>query len=283
MSTAPSIPDLDHLMPGRPPLLRLDHVHLSFGRHEVLRDLNLDLRKGETTVIIGESGCGKTVLLKLLIGLLRPTSGSVTFEGKVLLDLSEPERVRQRLRFGFVFQGAALFDSLTVFDNIAFPLREHTSHTAAEIESLVWQQMQEVGLPPALLSRRPAELSGGQRKRVGLARALILRPEVVLYDEPTTGLDPIMTDVINELILLTHERYQVTSVVVSHDMKTVAKVGQRVVMLYPVGRLRPNEAQIIFDGDSAELLVCSDPRVQQFVRGEAKSRIDLGGPSSADW
>lgn len=283
MSTATSIPDLDRLMPATPPLLRMDHVHLSFGQHEVLRDLTLDLRKGETTVIIGESGCGKTVLLKLLIGLLRPTSGTVTFDGQVLLDLAEPERVRQRLRFGFVFQGAALFDSLTVFDNIAFPMREHTNRTEAEIEGLVWQQMQEVGLPPAILSRRPAELSGGQRKRVGLARALILRPEVVLYDEPTTGLDPIMTDVINELILLTHQRCQVTSVVVSHDMKTVAKVGQRVVMLHPVGRLRPNEPQIIFDGDSAELLICSDPRVQQFVRGEAKSRVDLGGPSSADW
>lgn len=283
MSTTTSVPDLDRLLPPKPPLLCLEHVTVTFGRQEVLRDLSLELRQQERTIIIGESGCGKTVLLKLLIGLLRPTSGTVTFDGRVLADLPEAEQVRQRLRFGFVFQGAALFDSLTVFDNIAFPLREHTSYSAAEIEALVWQQLREVGLPPTLLDRRPAELSGGQRKRVGLARALILRPEVVLYDEPTTGLDPIMTDVINELILLTHQRGQMTSIVVSHDMKTVTKVGQRVIMLYPAARLRPEESQVIFDGDTTELLICSDPRVQQFVRGDGKSRISLGSSSTTEW
>ncbi|HMP02783.1 MAG TPA: ATP-binding cassette domain-containing protein [Gemmatales bacterium] len=282
MSTT-SIPDLDRLMPPAPPLLRLDGVHMAFGKNEVLRDITLHIRKGETTVIIGESGCGKTVMLKLLIGLLRPSAGQATFDGRVLTDLPEADLVRQRLRFGFVFQGAALFDSLTVFDNIAFPLREHTNKSNDEIEVLVWEQIHEVGLPGALLQRRPAELSGGQRKRVGLARALILKPEVVLYDEPTTGLDPIMSDVINELIRQTHQRHHVTSVVVSHDMKTVAKVAQRIVMLNPVSRIRPNEQQIIFDGDAAELLIASDPRVQQFVRGEAQSRVDLSQSSLSDY
>ncbi|HMP59468.1 MAG TPA: ATP-binding cassette domain-containing protein [Gemmatales bacterium] len=282
MSTT-SIPDLDRLMPPAPPLLRLDGVHMAFGKNEVLRDITLHIRKGETPVLIGESGCGETVMLKLLIGLLRPSAGQATFDGRVLTDLPEADLVRQRLRFGFVFQGAALFDSLTVFDNIAFPLREHTNKSNDEIEVLVWEQIHEVGLPGALLQRRPAELSGGQRKRVGLARALILKPEVVLYDEPTTGLDPIMSDVINELIRQTHQRHHVTSVVVSHDMKTVAKVAQRIVMLNPVSRIRPNEQQIIFDGDAAELLIASDPRVQQFVRGEAQSRVDLSQSSLSDY
>jgi phospholipid/cholesterol/gamma-HCH transport system ATP-binding protein len=224
-------------------------------------------------VVIGESGCGKTVLLKLIIGLLRPTVGRVAFDGKVLVDLGEKELTEQRLRFGFLFQGAALFDSLTVYDNVAFGLRAQGKRPETEIEEIVRQRLLEVGLPPSVMTKKPAELSGGMKKRVGLARALALDPEVMLYDEPTTGLDPIMTDVINELILQTRRRRPVTSIVVTHEMKTVQKVADRVVMLYPLTRLVQGENQIIFDGTPEQLRECQEPRVRQFVEGEARDRL----------
>jgi len=251
------------------PLVRLERVGMRFGSHEVLRELTLDVPRGQTVVVIGESGCGKTVFLKLIIGLLRASTGRVLFDGQSLLELDERELTRQRLRFGFVFQLAALFDSLSVYDNVAFPLREHTRRSDAEIAAEVRQRLQEVGLPQGIENKKPSELSGGMRKRVGLARAIILNPEIILYDEPTTGLDPVMSDVINELIKQTHQRRGVTSIVVTHDMKTVQKVADRVIMLYPLSRLRPEESQIIFDGDLKSLNECQDERVSRFVRGEA--------------
>jgi len=255
------------------PLLQMSHVSMRFGGHEVLRDIALDVQRGQTAVIIGESGCGKTVLLKLIIALLRPSEGRVLFDGKVLSELSERELTRQRLRFGFLFQGAALFDSLSVFDNVAFALREHTRKPQGEMQTIVRQRLGEVGLPEGIEDKKPAELSGGMKKRVGLARALVLNPEVMLYDEPTTGLDPIMTDVINELILQTRRQHPVTSIVVSHEMKTVHKVADRVIMLYPLARVQPGEPQIIFDGTVEELKQCTDARVTQFVHGEARERM----------
>jgi phospholipid/cholesterol/gamma-HCH transport system ATP-binding protein len=266
--TTPAAP-----VPDRP-LLTLEGIGMTFGRQRVLHDIRLEVPRGQTLVVIGESGCGKTVLLKLLIGLLRPTEGRATFDGRVLVDLGDRELTRERLRFGFLFQGAALFDSLTVFENVAFPLRERPALTAAEVRERVRQRLQEVGLPTGALDKKPAELSGGMKKRVGLARALVLEPEVMLYDEPTTGLDPIMSDVINELILQTRQRHPVTSVVVTHDMKTVTKVADRVVMLYPLARLRPGEGQILFDGPPGELEGHADPRVHQFVVGEAGERLN---------
>jgi len=258
----------------QPPLIAVEHVSVTFGSQRVLTGIDLGIRKGQTVVVIGESGCGKTVLLKLVIGLLAPTVGRVTFDGRELAKLGERDLVKQRLRFGFLFQNAALFDSLTVYDNVAFGLRSQR-RPEAEVYEIVRQRLLEVGLnPKVVLAKKPAELSGGMRKRVGLARALALDPEVMLYDEPTTGLDPIMTDVINELIQQTRQRRPtVTSIVVTHDMKTVAKVADRVVMFYPLARLEPGEPQVIFDGTPAELEACPDPRVGQFVRGEAGSRL----------
>jgi phospholipid/cholesterol/gamma-HCH transport system ATP-binding protein len=257
---------------GRP-LIALENVSMQFGSQRVLNDLSLEIRRGETLVIIGESGCGKTVLLRLIIGLLRPTAGRATFDGRVLADLGEREVTRQRLRFGFLFQGAALFDSLNVYDNVAFGLRAHGRYVESEIRERVRQRLKEVGLPASAEQKMPSELSGGMRKRVGLARALALDPEVMLYDEPTTGLDPIMSDVINELILQTRRRHPVTSIVITHDMKTVTKVADRIVMLFPFVRLRPGESQVIFNGTPADLQRSDDPRVRQFVEGEARERL----------
>jgi phospholipid/cholesterol/gamma-HCH transport system ATP-binding protein len=208
-----------------------------------------------------------------MIGLIRPTSGDVQFEGRSLASLSERALAHLRTRYGFVFQGAALFDSLSIFDNVAFPLREHTHIPAAEVRSIVESLVDEVGLPRSVLPKKPVQLSGGMRKRAGLARALALDPQLVLYDEPTTGLDPIMSAVINELILRVRGRPNVTSVVVTHDMNTARKVADRVIMLYPLFRLRVGEPQVVFDGTAEELDRCQDPRIRQFVEGRAGARL----------
>ncbi|MGZ3300913.1 MAG: ABC transporter ATP-binding protein [Isosphaeraceae bacterium] len=257
----------------RKDLIEIRDLCMRFRTQSVLRGINLTIHRGETVCIIGESGCGKTVMLKLIIGLLHPTEGGVWFDGMDVNRLGGKQLVKLRLRFGFLFQMAALFDSLTIYDNVAFGLREHHICGEDEIRTLVADRLQEVGLPPGLERKKPAELSGGQRKRVGLARALALNPEVMLYDEPTTGLDPIMSDVINELILQTQQNKKTTGVVVTHDMKTVTKVADRVVMLYPLGRLAPNEPQIIYDGPPEDIENAADPRVRQFVRGEAGERL----------
>jgi phospholipid/cholesterol/gamma-HCH transport system ATP-binding protein len=254
-------------------LIRLDRVEVCFGRQDVLRGINISVPRGQTLAIIGESGCGKTVLLKTIIGLLRPSDGEVFFDGRNLATLGEKELTQERIRFGFLFQQAALFDSMTIAQNVAFPLRQHSGKRPAEIRAVVSARLAEVGLPEDILSKKPAELSGGMRKRVGLARALALEPEVMLYDEPTTGLDPIMSDVINELILGTRRQHPVTSIVVTHDMRTAQKVADRVVMLYPLSRLAAGEPQILYDGPADQIERADDNRVSQFVRGEAGERL----------
>jgi phospholipid/cholesterol/gamma-HCH transport system ATP-binding protein len=256
------------------PLIDVQDLNVRFGRQQVLRDVTLTVPRGQTLAVIGESGCGKTVLLKTIIGLIAPTSGSAAFDGRRLQQLSDRELSELRTRFGFVFQNAALFDSMTIAENILFPLKQHQSGNDAEHERAMLGLLSEVGLPKTVLEKRPAELSGGMRKRVGLARALIMQPEVVLYDEPTTGLDPIMSDVISELMIRTRDRYEVTSVIVSHDMTTVRKVPDRVIMLYPLSRLERGESQILYDGPPDKLDTAKDRRVSQFVRGEAGDRMD---------
>jgi phospholipid/cholesterol/gamma-HCH transport system ATP-binding protein len=255
------------------PMVELRDVDMVFGRGHVLRNINLTIPRGQTLAIIGESGCGKTVLLKTIIGLTRPTRGQVLFDGQDLSKLSDHELTRARTRFGFVFQGAALFDSMTIGQNVSFPLREHTKKSPEQIREVVLGRLAEVGLPESILRKKPAELSGGMRKRVGLARALALDPELILYDEPTTGLDPIMSDVINELILRTRSKSRVTSVVVTHDMHTARKVADRVIMLYPLSRLHDDEPQMIFDGTPEKLDRSNDARVSQFINGEAGERL----------
>ncbi len=255
------------------PLVDVHRLHVRFRHQQVLRAVNLKIQRGQTVAIIGESGCGKTVLLKTIIGLIRPTSGRVSFDGHDLAKLDDRQLTQQRIRYGFVFQQAALFDSMTIGQNVAFPLRQHRRLSAGEIEESVLRRLADVGLPESVINKRPAELSGGMRKRVGLARALAMDPELILYDEPTTGLDPIMSDVINQLILQTRGRGHATSIVVTHDMVTARKVADRVVMLYPLARLDSDQSQVIFDGPPEDLDRSSDRRVTQFVRGEAGERL----------
>lgn len=254
-------------------ILDVNNLNVRFGQQSVLRDISLSIPRGQSLAVIGESGCGKTVLLKTIIGLVRPRQGYVDFDGQRIDALSERELAQQRTRFGFVFQNAALFDSMTIEENILFPLRQHRPTETTQHRQEMLTRLAEVGLPTSALQKRPAELSGGMRKRVGLARALVMHPEVLLYDEPTTGLDPIVSDVINELMIRTSNNYSVTSIIVTHDMKTARKAADRVVMLYPLSRLEPDEPQIIFDGSPSEIESSSDQRVRQFVRGEAGDRL----------
>lgn len=277
------VTDIERLLEQDEALVEVKGLHVQFGEQQVLRDINLRVPAGQTIVLLGESGCGKTVLMKSIIGLVQPTRGQVNFDDQDINRINDRQLSHLRLRFGFVFQNAALFDSMTIGQNVAFPLRQHGSFSSAQIREIVISRLWEVGLPDSVVYKKPAELSGGMRKRVGLARALVMNPELIMYDEPTTGLDPIMSDVINELIVRTRRRNPVTSVVVTHDMNTARKVGDRIVMLIPTSRLEPGENQIIFDGTPAQLAQTRDRRVQQFVNGEAGERLmEMRGNRTTD-
>ncbi len=254
-------------------MIEFEDVTKRFRNQTVLRNLSFRIPRGQTVCLIGESGCGKTVNLKLMIGLIRPDKGRVSFKGEDLSRMNEKKITATRIKFGFLFQMAALFDSMSIYDNVAFGLREHRLVEEKDLPDYIRERLTEVGLPPGVEWKKPAELSGGQRKRVGLARALALKPEVMLYDEPTTGLDPIMTDIINELILQTQADKSRSGIIVTHEMRTVTKCADRVIMLYPISRLEPDEPQILYDGPAIGLEEHPDPRVRQFVRGEAGERM----------
>jgi phospholipid/cholesterol/gamma-HCH transport system ATP-binding protein len=248
------------------PVIRFEDVHKRFGPLVVLNGLNLDIPADQTTVVIGPSGTGKSVLLKHIVGLLKPDSGKIYFHGQRIDHLSDRELEGIRKRFGFLFQLSALFDSMDVGENIAFPLRQEGRMQESQINDTVHEKLSIVGLA-GMERKMPADLSGGQRKRVALARAMAMNPEVLLYDEPTTGLDPIRSDVINELILKLQKQFKVTGIVVTHDMASAFKVADRIVMLL--------HGKIVYRGTPDELRTCEDPEVQRFIQGRAsKEELD---------
>lgn len=239
-------------------MIETRQVRKNFGAQEVLRGVDLRIETGEAVVIIGRSGGGKSILLKHLIGLLTPDSGEVFVNDQNIAHLNEREMLRVRRKFGMLFQGAALFDSLNVAENIAFALRRERKWTEAEIEKKIAAALEVVELS-GTQKKMPAELSGGMKKRVGLARAIVYEPEFVLYDEPTTGLDPVVADSIDRLIQRVNEHMNVTSIVVTHDMRSAGRVGKRILMLY--------EGRIYFTGTPQETFESTDPIVHKFVNG----------------
>ncbi len=246
-------------------LIEFRHVQKAFGPKVVYADLDLEIQAGEALTIIGGSGMGKSVMLKLLIGLLRVDAGEIHFDGEVISNLDEPGLLSVRRRVGMLFQGAALFDSMSVFENIAYPLREHTRQSPPEIAKRVAECLEDVGLP-GIADAMPPSLSSGMRKRVGLARAIALQPEVLLYDEPTTGLDPIAMEHITDLIVKLNDRDHVTSVVVTHDMPSAFRVSDRIAMI--------DRGYVIFQGTPDEVRRSQDPRVRDFIEGNAPANDD---------
>ncbi len=245
-------------------MIELISIHKSFGNHKVLDGVNLKVKKGESVVVIGRSGSGKTVLIKHIIGLLKPDAGEVWVEGVKVNELKEKELNQLRRRFGMLFQYAALFDSMTVGENVGFALLQNTQMKREEIRERVKECLRVVGLE-GVEHLNPAELSGGMKKRVGLARAIALQPEIILYDEPSTGIDPIMADAINNLIIELKEKLKVTSVAITHDMVSAFKIADRIAVLY--------KGKIIETGSPEEIKNSRNPVVQQFIHGEAKGPI----------
>jgi phospholipid/cholesterol/gamma-HCH transport system ATP-binding protein len=248
-------------------LIQLKNVNKSFGDRKVLADVNLHVYAGETLVIIGRSGVGKSTILKLMAGLAMPDSGEVWIEGEEICHLNEDELNELRKKMGVVFQYAALFDSLTVFENIAFRLLRDFKMTRRDAVEVVRQKLELVGLKDDLLDLKPAQLSGGMRKRVGLARAIAVNPEIILYDEPTSGLDPVTSEAINDLILDMQKKLKMTSVVVTHDMHSAYKVANRIAMIY--------DGKIIGIGTPDEIKKSQDPYIVQFVTGSVEGPMPV--------
>lgn len=238
-------------------MIRIKDLHKSFGEQKVLNGINLEINDGETIAIIGRSGCGKSVLIKHIIGLLKPDKGLIEVDGKIVNELDEDELYELRKNFGFLFQGAALFDSLTVEENVGLALIENTRMKREEIRKIVDEKLALVNLF-GINDKKPAELSGGMKKRVGLARALVTNPKYILYDEPTTGLDPISSDTIDQLIYDLSKKLKVTSIVVTHDLVSVRKVADRVAMIH--------DGKIYFDGPFNEFVESDDPVIQNFIK-----------------
>ncbi len=247
-------------------MIKLVDIHKSFKQQKVLSGLNLEIEEGKTTVIIGRSGGGKSVLLKHIIGLIKPDRGSVFVNGKDIVVMNDRDLNETRKSFGMLFQEAALFDSMNVLENVAFPLREHSRMEESEIRDRVRSRLQDVGLS-GVEEKMPSELSGGMKKRVGLARALAMEPRIVLFDEPTTGLDPVMTEAIDRLIIETQQKFNLTCVVISHDVKSIFTVGHSIAMLY--------DGTIIVKGTPEELRESDNPVVKQFLAGSLEGPISI--------
>ncbi len=248
------------------PLISFENVYKTFGNLKVLNGLNFTVNKGETLVIIGQSGTGKSVTLRCLLGLIIPDKGKVLFQGNNIPDMNEQELINLRSNFGMLFQMAALFDSMTVGENVAFPIMAKGEKPLDETNNIVTETLRAVGLT-GIEHKMPAELSGGMKKRVGLARAVASNPNVILYDEPTTGLDPITADAINELIISTQKQMKTTSIVVTHDMTSAYKVADRMIMLH--------QGVVVGSGTPDEIRNSDDPMIQQFINGRADGPIEI--------
>ena len=247
-------------------MIEVKNLWKSFNGDQVLKGVNLSIPDGETLVVIGRSGGGKSVLLKHIIGLMKPDKGEVWIDGVEITRLHEHDLNEVRKKFGMLFQGAALFDSMSVYENVAFGLLEHTDISEPEIRLKVKENLSLVGLP-GVEEKKPAELSGGMRKRVGLARAIAMDPKIILYDEPTTGIDPIMGDIINDLILKLHDKFGVTSVAVTHDMVSAYKIADHIALLY--------KGEIVQVGTPDQIKNSSNPIVRQFISGSAVGPIKI--------
>lgn len=241
-------------------MIEVSKVRKSFGDQVVLQSISFSVEAGESVAIIGRSGTGKSVLIKHLVGLLSPDEGAVRVEGQDLVGMSERQMLSVRQKFGMLFQSAALFDSMNVHENIAFPLRRSGVTDGAEINRRVEEVLGLVELP-GVGGKMPSELSGGMQKRVGLARAIVHRPQIILYDEPTTGLDPVVADSIDQLMMRVRDQYSVTSIVITHDMRCARRMGQRIIYL--------REGQVYLDAPAEEVFNSEDPQVSRFIRGEA--------------
>jgi phospholipid/cholesterol/gamma-HCH transport system ATP-binding protein len=250
------------------PHIVLDNVHKSFGSKHVLRGVNVGVGKGRSLVIIGGSGTGKSVTLKCILGLLQPDSGSIRIGGEEIIGLKGEARDRMLARFGMLFQGAALFDSLNVWRNVAFGLMQgEKKMKAREAKAIAIDKMAQVGLGPELANANPADLSGGMRKRVGLARAIAPEPEIIFFDEPTTGLDPIMGDVINNLIVDCTKRLGATTITITHDMASARKIADDIAMIY--------KGKIVWHGPASEIDCSNNPYVDQFIHGREEGPIQV--------
>jgi len=247
-------------------VIRVENLRKSFGGQPVLKGVNLEVNRGEIMIIIGQSGGGKTVLLKHLLGLLRADAGRIVVAGADVTELRGEALDAVRRRYGVVFQGGALFDSMSVFDNVAFPLRERTALGRAEIAQRANAKLEQVGLA-GMGEKNPAEVSGGMRKRVAIARALVTEPEIVFFDEPTTGLDPVLVNTIHSLIVDLHAKFNFTAVMVSHEIPEIFKIAQKVAMLY--------DGRIVEAGPAETIQNSPNPVIQQFIRGDPEGPIHL--------
>ncbi len=245
-------------------MIRIVDLHKAFGRKKVLQGVNLDLKRGETLAVIGQSGSGKSVLIKHIIGILRPDKGQIFVDGVEITSLKDDELHKITRRFGMLFQGVALFDSMTVAQNVSFGLERHTDFSKERIQELVAESLDKVGLK-GCEGLMPQELSGGMRKRVGLARAIAYGPDIILYDEPSTGIDPIRADAINDLINMMNRDMNVSTIVITHDLVSAYKVADRIAMLY--------EGKIVEAAAPEEIRNSKTPVIQQFIHGRAEGPI----------